>query len=109
MRGHENIVTCLGFESHFLLSGSLDTTVRVWDLKSLTVQHTLISHTKKITSVIGSNGKVVSASDDRTIKIWLIKDGSLLFTINNLIGSIINLIGFGKYLISCATNGKLVY
>lgn len=53
-----------------LLSGSLDNTIRVWDVESGQMVNTLFGHIEGVWSVTGDRLRVVSASHDRTIKIW---------------------------------------
>ncbi len=55
-----------------MVSGSLDTNVKVWDLRSKKSIMTLKSHAKPITCVdISIDGRVVaSGSHDSYVKIW---------------------------------------
>lgn len=55
-----------------MVSGSLDTNVKVWDLRTKRSIMTLKSHAKPITSVdISVDGRVVaSGSHDSYVKIW---------------------------------------
>lgn len=56
----------------FVVSGSEEAIVNLWDLRAQKVVRSLHSHTAKITAVVFSpNGQtVVSGSTDKTIKIW---------------------------------------
>ena len=57
---------------NYLVSGSLDTNVKVWDLRVKKSMMTLKSHAKPITCVdISIDGRVVaSGSNDTYLKIW---------------------------------------
>jgi katanin p80 WD40 repeat-containing subunit B1 len=57
---------------NILVSGSLDTNVKVWDLRTKKSLHTLKSHAKPITCVdISTDGRVIaSGSADSTVKVW---------------------------------------
>lgn len=57
---------------NYVVSGSLDTNVKVWDLRSKRSIMTLKSHAKPITCVdISVDGRVVaSGSHDAYVKIW---------------------------------------
>ena len=77
-----------------LVSGSRDTTIKIWDLTSGTLLNTLIGHSGAVWSVILSSddSKIISGSYDKTIKIWDVKSGTLLNTLighSNYLGSVI--------------------
>jgi len=57
---------------NFVISGSEEATLQVWDLRAQQVVRNLDSHTDSVTSVAFSpNGRTfVSGSTDKTIKIW---------------------------------------
>jgi WD40 repeat protein len=71
---HQEQVTALSFskDGYFLASGSLDRTVKIWDLRTGELVRTLSDHTGEIKDIIFTpDGKhLISASSDRTIKIW---------------------------------------
>ena len=87
MKGHEEGVTCMeGAESvasamavpHMTATGSLDKTVRVWDLRSKRPQVcTFRGHGDSVLSLKWVEGgrTVVSASKDRSVKIWDTRTG----------------------------------
>jgi WD40 repeat protein/tRNA A-37 threonylcarbamoyl transferase component Bud32 len=72
--GHELSVRSVAFapNGQWVLSGSHDKTVRLWDLKSGKELRRFVGHTGKVTWVAFSpNGdRVLSASDDKTIRLW---------------------------------------
>ena len=53
-----------------LLSGSLDNTIKVWDVETGKQLKTLFGHIEGVWTVDGDRLRVVSGSHDRTIKIW---------------------------------------
>ena len=53
-----------------LLSGSLDNTIKVWDVETGKPLKTLFGHIEGVWAVDGDRLRVVSGSHDRTIKIW---------------------------------------
>jgi len=77
LRGHSDAVTCLVVDANFVISGSDDTTVRVWNL---CVVHDgyqvsiLRGHTSSIRDLIilpsCHQGNLVTCSADKTIKVW---------------------------------------
>jgi WD40 repeat protein len=53
----------------YIVSGSRDTTVRVWDARTLRAVHTLTDHTDWVKRVQFDSNKIVSGSYDCTIKV----------------------------------------
>ncbi|KAF9233508.1 WD40-repeat-containing domain protein [Melanogaster broomeanus] len=71
--GHESLVGCLCFypDGNKLVSGSYDSTVRIWDRKTGAVE-VLSGHTTSVHAVdVSQDGKmVVSGGSDYTVRIW---------------------------------------
>lgn len=53
-----------------LITGSLDNTVRVWDVETGGLIKTLFGHIEGVWAVAADRLRIVSGSHDRTIKIW---------------------------------------
>jgi len=70
LKGHERQVISLSVSATRLYSGSLDNTIRVWDLKTLQCVQTLSEHKAAVTSVLCWDQKLLSCSLDKTIKVW---------------------------------------
>ena len=64
-----------------LLSGSLDNTLRIWDVESGKEVNTLFGHIEGIWAVAADRLRVVSGSHDRTIKIWERETGNCQTTL----------------------------
>jgi WD40 repeat protein len=62
------------------VSGSVDTTVKIWDLSTWSCRQTLQGHTNWIYAVaFAADGQtVISSCQDETIKIWDVRTGSCL-------------------------------
>lgn len=62
----------IGFENQILVSGSADSTVKVWDARTYSCVQVLSGHTNNVTTVrMGAKSTdIVSSSDDGTIRVW---------------------------------------
>jgi WD40 repeat protein len=68
-----------------LASGSCDHTIKIWDMVTGTLIHTLASHNSYVTSLsVLPCGKLVSGSDgDATVKVWDTVKGELILTLDS--------------------------
>ncbi|RKU28207.1 hypothetical protein C6499_10300 [Candidatus Poribacteria bacterium] len=107
LAGHTGDVTSVAFssDSRTLASGSVDTTVRLWDVVTDTHKATFTGHTEGVMSVAFSpDGRTLaSGSDDNTIILWDVDTGDPRTTIVAHTNGI-NDVAFspdGKVLASC--------
>ncbi|XP_028781394.1 zinc finger CCCH domain-containing protein 48-like [Neltuma alba] len=71
LNGHTRAVVCLtGGPGDKLYSGSVDHSIKVWDLNSLQSVMTLKGHTDIVTSLIFWDQYLFSSSLDGTVKLW---------------------------------------
>ena len=73
-----------------LITGSRDTTIKLFDLPNVLERRTLRGHTGWVRSlVVTPDGKVlISASDDQTIKFWDLSTGHVFRTLKGHTGSV---------------------
>ncbi|KAG8913200.1 SCF ubiquitin ligase complex subunit cdc4 [Tulasnella sp. 417] len=84
LRGHDNAVRALAVHGRTIVSGSYDTTVRVWDLVTGDCKYVLTGHTQKVYSVVIDHlrKQTCSGSMDGTVRIWSLKDGAQLHVLS---------------------------
>lgn len=70
LKGHGGPVFALATLWSLLISGSLDKTIRVWDLDSGATMRVLTGHTSAVRALATIDGNIVSGSRDATIRVW---------------------------------------
>ncbi|KAK7292576.1 hypothetical protein RJT34_15427 [Clitoria ternatea] len=81
LSGHTKAAVCLAVGGKMLYSGSMDQSIKVWDLDTLECKMTLKEHTDVVTSLICWDDYLLSSSFDCTIKVWVAtQEGTLKVT-----------------------------
>ena len=75
LAGHENYVTCVVIEEIYVISGSVDKTVRKWDMATCVCLAVYAGHEERINRLICTGDFVFSSSTDATVRCWDIDDG----------------------------------
>jgi WD40 repeat protein len=73
MNGHTRTVLCLAqstYNNDELVSGSWDSTIKIWNITLGVCLRTLIGHTNSIMCISFVNDAIISGSYDSTIKLW---------------------------------------
>lgn len=79
LKGHTSTVRCLKMSHNGLaVSGSRDTTLRVWDIKTGLCQHILVGHSASVRCLEVGGDLIISGSYDTTARVWSISDGRCL-------------------------------
>ncbi|KAI0730379.1 WD40 repeat-like protein [Fomitopsis betulina] len=68
-------------QKQVLISGSLDNTIRLWDIDSGKATKTLFGHIEGVWAVASDKLRLVSGSHDRTIKVWVREEGRCMATL----------------------------
>ena len=92
LRNHTSEITSCAISptGDWLLSGSADRTLKIWDAASGQLLHTLTGHTSFVTAcAISPDGSwLLSASADCTFRVWDAASGQLLHTLTDHTGSV---------------------
>ncbi|KAG6376050.1 WD40 repeat-like protein [Boletus reticuloceps] len=78
-----------------LISGSLDNTIKVWDVETGKATRTLFGHIEGVWAVACDKLRLVSGSHDRTIKVWNREEGRCTTTLFGHRGAV-TCIGLGE-------------
>jgi len=92
MKGHSDWVDACAFspDGALIVSGSLDNTLKIWDVRTGKVLRTLKAHLNHVLScAFSSDGvTVVSGSADNTVKLWDARTGKELWTLEGHSGEV---------------------
>ncbi|KAI9741346.1 MAG: SCF ubiquitin ligase complex subunit cdc4 [Cirrosporium novae-zelandiae] len=83
LAGHAHSVRAVAAYADTLVSGSYDTTVRVWKISTGETIHRLQGHTQKVYSVVldHKRNRCISGSMDNLVKVWSLDTGSILYNL----------------------------
>ncbi|KAJ4001955.1 WD40-repeat-containing domain protein [Lentinula boryana] len=80
LRGHSGGVLDLRVDDNWIVSCSKDTTIRVWNRRTLALHRTLRGHEGPVNAVGMEDGRVVSASGDGKMILWDASSGERMRT-----------------------------
>eukprot|EP01062_Namystynia_karyoxenos_P046929 TRINITY_DN35293_c0_g1_i1.p1 TRINITY_DN35293_c0_g1~~TRINITY_DN35293_c0_g1_i1.p1 ORF type:complete len:574 (+),score=143.34 TRINITY_DN35293_c0_g1_i1:66-1787(+) len=83
LTGHTNAVTCLQFDAQNVLSGSLDSQVRLWRRADLQCERVLTGHTDKVWCVQFVGDRAVSGSSDKSVRLWNLNTGECILALRD--------------------------
>lgn len=83
LSGHHHSVRAIAAHGDTLVSGSYDTTVRVWKISTGETVHQLRGHSQKVYSVVldHERNRCISGSMDYLVKVWSLDTGSVLYNL----------------------------
>ncbi|RKP35926.1 quinon protein alcohol dehydrogenase-like superfamily [Dimargaris cristalligena] len=81
LEGHTDGVLCLQFDDEYIMSGSYDSTIKIWNSASGALIRSLRGHTRGVRALQFDQVKLISGSMDGTVKIWNYRSGQCLRTL----------------------------
>jgi WD40 repeat protein len=99
-RGHQSWVNSIAVSGEWLYSGSIDNTVKQWEIATGRCLQTFIGHQNSVKSIVVSGGWLFSGSHDNTVKQWEIATGRCLQAFIGHQTSVISIVVSGEWLFS---------
>lgn len=105
LKGHTNGVMCVQILDNILVTGSYDSTIKVWNIDTGEVLRTLTGHTMGIRCLQLDDSKLISGSMDHTLKVWNWRTGECLSTFQGHSKGVIGLHFDSNILVSGSADG----
>ncbi|KAJ2817461.1 hypothetical protein IWW50_006161, partial [Coemansia erecta] len=81
-QAHADGILCVQFNEGYMITGSYDSKVHVWDAETFELVSELTGHTMPIRALEFDDCKLFSGSLDGTVKIWNYRDGTCIRTLH---------------------------
>lgn len=107
--GHAGVVLCLAVAGRYVVSGSFDKNILIWDAKSCKCLHILTGHQGSVKSLALNDLHIFSGSTDCTIKVWDRVTFELHHTLEGHSTPISALAVSNRHLFSTEVNGPIKY
>ncbi|RKP02659.1 hypothetical protein CXG81DRAFT_10549 [Caulochytrium protostelioides] len=105
--GHTAPIYCLQFDREKIISGSRDTTLRVWDMQSGQCQRTLRGHGGSVVCLQYSDRYIVSGASDGCLIVWDVRTGEALRVLRGHAETVLNVRFDGRAIVSCSRDSTI--
>ncbi|PCI26669.1 MAG: hypothetical protein COB67_09895, partial [SAR324 cluster bacterium] len=109
MQGHQARVSSLSIGGKYLVSGSYDRTIKVWQLKTGELLHTLSGHQDRVLAVATNGRQIASGSYDGTVRIWDLQEGKELKKYDAHQAAVSAVTFDGDLVISASHDGRIIF
>lgn len=86
---HPSEVMALQFDEQYLITGTFDGTVNVWDIETGKLERKLVGHLKCVTALKFDGTKLITGSSDRTVRVWNYRTGDCVCTFRGHEGDVL--------------------
>ncbi|KAF9125795.1 hypothetical protein BGW39_007136 [Mortierella sp. 14UC] len=100
--GHTEGIYCIQFDSYKVISGSRDTTIKVWDIRSGECVRTYPGHTASVLCLQYDETRIVSGSSDTSILVWDLESGQTLQRLDGHVDSVLSVRFEKDIVVSCS-------
>ncbi|TTD18130.1 putative E3 ubiquitin ligase complex SCF subunit scon-2 [Bagarius yarrelli] len=126
LKGHSDVITCVAAVDNLVISGSRDTTLKVWHVPTATEQRNLGGHSGGITCLSAPPAEycrklasalhlaeterfIISGSSDCCVRIWTLSSGQCVKSIYtfNAVSSLCFIAEWQGYIVTGSDAGKL--
>ena len=102
--GHSDAVesVAIGRHGHTAVSGSMDRTIRVWDLTHKSCERTLRGHTGGVlgVAITPNEERVISGSQDTTVRLWNLQTGESQHVMRGHSGPVVSVAASDSIIVS---------
>ncbi|KAL7327078.1 hypothetical protein PS15p_209323 [Mucor circinelloides] len=99
---HNSGIYCLQFDNNLLVTGSRDRNIKMWNIKTGQLLHTLEGHTGSVLCLQFDHRYLISGSSDSTLIVWDIASGEKIKTLTGHGESVLNVKLLGNNIVSCS-------
>ena len=93
----------------YVVSGSLDMTIRVWDLESGKCHSVLKGHQSLTGTLFIRDDILVSANADKSLRLWNLNTGTCTHCLEGHQGAVTDIGVTSKYIVSCSDDGTAAF
>ncbi|CAG8721927.1 4815_t:CDS:2 [Gigaspora margarita] len=109
LKGHVDGIMCLQFDDrkNRLITGSYDSTVRVWNLETGEVIRVLTGHTRCVRGLQFDHAKLITCSMDHTLRVWNYHTGKCITKLEGHTGGVLTL-HFVDYIVASGSTDTTI-
>jgi WD40 repeat protein len=108
LNGHSNSVYCLSQNGKFLVSGSKDSSIILWNLSSFGFVRQFVGHQHTVCDVsLLDNERIVSSSLDSSVRVWDMKTAECIKIMKYHCGCVHSIFRHEKFFLSSGRDAKI--
>lgn len=104
---HDSPILCLQFDDQYLITGTVDGSVNVWDVETKQLVRKLKGHIRGVSALKFDRCKLVTGSWDQSVRVWNYRTGQCLCTFSGHVSKIL-CIDFDSNLIAAGSADSTV-